>query len=148
DNRDAPDYAARIDALVATPMLLIDLLAERISDPGPLLEVVTRQYYEIRRLEDVKTFEQAGGQFVTGSYELAGQQLHLVATVTDRERLSATLHAVDAIAGPNADNLVVDIYLRWPDAPTDGDETSAEVRDVIAAHPSATDWRRVTATVV
>ena len=91
DNPDAPDYAARIDALVATPTLLIDLLAERISNPGPLLEVVTRQYYEIRALEDVKIFEQAGGQFVTGSYELAGQQLHLVSTVTDRERLSATL---------------------------------------------------------
>ncbi len=91
DNPDAPDYAARIDALVATPELLIDLLAQRISSPGPLLEIVTRQYYEIRALEDVKTFEQAGGQFVTGSYELAGQQLHLVSTVTDRERLSATL---------------------------------------------------------
>src|SRR6185369_9114988 len=88
DHPDAPDYAARIDALVATPTLLIDLLAERISNPGPLLEIVTRQYYEIRRLEDVKTFEQAGGQFVTGSYELAGQQLYLVSTVTDRERLS------------------------------------------------------------
>ena len=86
DNPDAPDYAARIDALVATPELLIDLLAQRISNPGALLEVVTRQYYEIRALENVKTFEQAGGQFVTGSYELAGQQLHLVSTVTDRER--------------------------------------------------------------
>ena len=148
DNPDAPDYAARIDALVATPELLIDLLAERISNPGPLLEVVTRQYYEIRALEDVKTFEQAGGQFVTGSYELAGQQLHLVSTVTDRERLSATLRAVDAIAGPKADNLVVDIYLSWPDAPTDGDELSAALRDVLAAHPSATGWRRVTVTVV
>ena len=148
DNPDAPDYAARIDALVATPELLIDLLAQRISNPGPLLEIVTRQYYEIRALEDVKTFEQAGGQFVTGSYELAGQQLHLVSTVTDRERLSATLRAVDAIAGPKADNLVVDIYLSWPDAPTDGDELSAELRDVLAAHPSATGWRRVTVTVV
>ena len=148
DNPDAPDYAARIDALVATPELLIDLLAQRISNPGPLLEVVTRRYYEIRALEDVKTFEQMGSQFVTGSYELAGQQLHLVSTVTDRERLSATLHAVDTIAGSKADNLVVDIYLSWPDAPTDGDELSAELRDVIAAHPRATDWRRVTVTIV
>ena len=110
---------------------MIDLLAERISNPGPLLEVVTRQYYEIRALEDVKTFEQAGGQFVTGSYELAGKQLHLVSTVTDRERLPATLLAVDAIAGPKAENLVVDIYLSWPDAPTDGDQLSAELRDVL-----------------
>jgi acetyl/propionyl-CoA carboxylase alpha subunit/acetyl-CoA carboxylase carboxyltransferase component len=148
DNPDAPDYAARIDALVATPEPLIDLLAQRISHPGPLLEVVTRQYYEIRALEDVKTFEQAGGQFVTGSYELAGDQLHLVSTVTERERLSATLSAIDAMAGPKADNLVVDIYLSWPDAPTDGDDLSAALRDVLAEHPSAVDWRRVTVTVV
>src|SRR6185437_7203501 len=117
-------------------------------NPGPLLEIVTRQYYEIRRLEDVKTFEQAGGQFVTGSYELAGQQLYLVSTVTDRERLSATLHAVDAIAGPQADNLVLDVYLSWPDAPTDGNRLSAELRDVLAGHPTVSGWRRVTVTVV
>src|SRR6202022_814266 len=92
--------------------------------------------------------ERAGGQFVPGSYELAGEQLHLVSTVTGRARLSATLRAVDEIAGPKADNLVVDIYLSWPDAPTDGDELSAALRDVLAAHPSATDWRRATVTVV
>ncbi|MGY4651257.1 ATP-binding protein [Mycobacterium sp. URHB0021] len=148
DNPDAPDYAGRIDALVATPALLIDLLAQRISDPGPLLEVVTRQYYEIRALENVQVVEQAGGQFVTGSYELAGQRLHLVSTVTDRERLSATLRAVDAIAGPKGDNLVADIYLSWPNAPTDSDRLSAELRDVLAEHPSATGWRRVSVTVV
>jgi acetyl/propionyl-CoA carboxylase alpha subunit/acetyl-CoA carboxylase carboxyltransferase component len=148
DNPDASDYAGRIDALVATPALLIDLLAQHISNPGPLLEIVTRQYYEIRALEDVKTFEQAGGQFVTGSYELAGKQLTLVSTVTDRERLPSTLRAVDSIAGPNADNLVVDIYLSWPDAPSNGDDLSAELRNVVAEHPSATGWRRATVTVV
>src|ERR1700730_5620686 len=148
DNPDAPDYAARIDALVATPALLIDLLAQRISNPGPLLEVVTRQYYEIRTLENVKTFERAGGQFVTGSYELAGEQLHLVSTVTDRARLSATLRAVDEIAGPKADNLVVGIYLSWPDAPTDGDELSAALGDVLAAHTTVRGWRPGTVTVV
>ena len=58
------------------------------------------------------------------------------------------MHAVDAIAGPKSDNLVIDVYLSWPDAPTDGDELSAELRDVLAEHPSATGWRRVTVTVV
>ena len=51
-------------------------------------------------------------------------------------------------ADPSANNLVVDIYLSWPDAPTDGDRLSAELRDVLAEHPSATSWRRVTVTVV
>ena len=148
DHPDAPDYAARINELLDTPELLIDLLAERISSPGALLEVITRRYYEIRALEDVKTFEQAGGQFVTGSYELAGEQLHLVSTVTDRARLPETLDTIDDIAGPKADNLVVDIYLSWPDAPTDGDEVSAALADVLAAHPGTAGWRRVTMTVV
>ena len=148
DHPDAPDYAARINELLDTPELLIDLLAERISSPGALLEVITRRYYEIRALEDVKTFDKAGGQFVTGSYELAGEQLHLVSTVTDRARFSATLDTIDGIVGPKADNLVVDIYLSWPDAPTDGDEISAALADVLAAHPSTSSWRRVTVTVV
>src|SRR4029077_8609649 len=38
--------------------------------------------------------------------------------------------------------------LSWPDAPTDGDRLSAELRDVLAEHPSATSWRRATVTVV
>ncbi|MGK2879364.1 MAG: carboxyl transferase domain-containing protein [Mycobacterium sp.] len=148
DNPEAPDHASRVDALVATPELLIDLLAERISNPGALLEVVTRQYYEIRALEDVASLQQSGGNFVTGNYELAGEQLHLVSTVTDRARLQATLDAVDAIAGPKPDALVVDIYLSWPDAPTDGDQLSAALRELLASHRSVTDWRRVTVTVV
>ncbi|TPG32897.1 carboxyl transferase domain-containing protein [Mycolicibacterium hodleri] len=148
DHPDAADYAARMDALVATRELLMHLLAQRISDPGPLLEVVTRQYYEIRALEDITTVSVAGDRFVTGNYELAGEQLHLVSTVTNRTRLPATLAAVDAFAGPQADNLVVDIYLSWPEAPTDPDELSAALQDVLAAHSGVTHWRRVTLTVV
>ena len=110
--------------------------------------MVTRQYYEIRALEDITTVAVAGDRFVTGNYELAGEQLHLVSTVTNRTRLPATLDAVDAFAGPQADKLVVDIYLSWPDAPTDADELSAELQDVLAAHSSVTHWRRVTVTVV
>ena len=148
ENPGAPDRAERINALVETPELLIDLLAERISNPGPLLEVVTRQYYEIRELEDVKAFDQPSGEFVTGSYELAGQQLHLVSAATDRDRLSATLGSVDSIVGPAQDNVVVDVYLSWPDAPTDADVLSAALREMVAEHASASRWRRVTVTVV
>ncbi|MBS4727969.1 ATP-grasp domain-containing protein [Mycobacterium sp. SM1] len=148
ENPGAPDYGSRIDALAATSEPLIELLAQQISNPGPLLEAVTRQYYEIRALEDVESFERAGAQFVTGSYELAGDHLRLVSTVTDRERLPATLGAIDAMCGPGAENLVVDIYLSWPDAPTDGDRLADELRTVLVAHPRVAGWRRVTLTVV
>src|SRR4029078_10151866 len=52
------------------------------------------------------------------------------------------------MAEPKAENLVVGIYLSWPDAPTDGDELSAALRDVLAAHPTVSGWRRVTVTAV
>ncbi len=148
DNPDAPDYASRIDALVATPQLLIDLLAERMSCPGPLLEVVTRQYYEICTLEDVKTSLHAGGQFVTGRYEMDGRQLYLLSATTDRDRLSATLNRVEIPARLHADSFVVDIYLAWPHAPIDGDELSLALREELAAHRSVAKWRRVTVTVL
>lgn len=148
ENPDAADYAPRIESLVATPELLIDLLAQHISSPGPLLEVVTRQYYEIRALEHVEAFDRPEGEFVTGNYELAGERLHLVSTVTDRARLSATLRAVDEIAASPAHNLVLDIYLSWPDAPTDGNKLSEALREAISAHPRTPGRRRVTVTVV
>ncbi len=86
DNPDAPDYASRIDGLVAAPHLLIDLLAERMPCPGPLLEVITRQYYAICTLEDVNSFQHADGQFVTGRYQMDGRSCtccRLRRTVTD-----------------------------------------------------------------
>ena len=54
--------------------------------------------------------------------------------MTNRTRLPATLDAVDAVAGPQAENLVIDLYLAWPDAPTDADDAVAALRDVLAAH--------------
>ncbi len=154
DNPDAPDYASRIAALVATPHLLIDLLAEPTSCLVPLLEVVTRQHYEICSLEEVRAVGHADGQFVTGRYEMDGRHVHLLSAATDRDRLSGTLNRIEIPAIPaipaaaHADGFVVDIYLAWPDAPVDGDELSGALRDELAAHPNVANSRRVTVTVL
>ncbi len=147
ENPDAPDYAARIDALVSTPEPLIDLLASRIGEPGALLEVITRQYYEIRTLEDVKAFDREGKHFVTGNFDLAGERLQLVSTATTFTDLSTTLDAIDDIAGPAPEHLAVDLYLAWPDAPENGDEISDVIQGVLVEHPSSRGWRRITVTV-
>ncbi|AYJ50732.1 ATP-binding protein [Rhodococcus sp. P1Y] len=147
ENPDAPDYAARIDALVSTPEPLIDLLATRIADPGALLEVITRQFYEIRTLEDVKAFDREGKHFVTGNFDLSGERLQLVSTATTFADLSTTLSAIDDIAGPSPEHLAVDLYLAWPDAPSDGDEISEVVYAVLSKHPHTRNWRRITITI-
>jgi acetyl/propionyl-CoA carboxylase alpha subunit/acetyl-CoA carboxylase carboxyltransferase component len=151
DNPDAADYASRIDALVATPHLLIDLLAERMPCPGTLLEVVTRQHYEICFLEDVDSFQHPDGQWVTGRYEMDGRQRYLLSAATDRDRFSATLNRVETAsipAGLDAESCVVDIYLAWPDAPVDGDALSLALRTELAAHPGVAKCGRVTVTML
>ncbi|ORI16458.1 carboxyl transferase domain-containing protein [Rhodococcus sp. 1168] len=147
ENPGAPDYAARIDALVSTPEPLIDLLGSRIEEPGALLEVITRQYYEIRDLEDVKAFDRDGVRFVTGNFDLAGERLQLVSAATTFASLSETIDAIDDIAGPAPEHLAVDLYLAWPDAPASGDDIASTIQAVLTEHPRTKNWRRITITV-
>ncbi|MEO6881099.1 MAG: carboxyl transferase domain-containing protein, partial [Mycobacteriaceae bacterium] len=150
---DAPDHARRIQDLVATTEPLIDLLAQRISrsedGAGPLLEVITRRYYKIRQLRNVRSFEEDGRQFVAGDFELRGQLLHLISSVADVAELASALTAVGAVAVATgaSENLVVDLYLSWADAPPDADTMSTTLRDTLSALPLAGTCRRVTITV-
>ena len=68
---DAPDRAERIDTMVSSPEPLIRLLAERIGGrdgQAPLLEVLTRRYYKIRELEDLRSVQLGGRRFLTARY--------------------------------------------------------------------------------
>ncbi len=145
---DSPDHARRIDELVNAPEPLIDLLAGRIDNPGALLEVVTRQYYRIHTLDDVKSFDRDSRNVVTGTFDLAGDRIHLVSTTTTEADLPATLRAVDEVAGAAPENVAVDLYLGWPDAPADGDELVEALRTRIEPHPNSRVWRRITSTVI
>ena len=80
----------RIQALVASPEPLIRLLAEQLTSSGPgqraMLEAMTRRYYRVRELEDVKNFVADGRPYVTGDFELSGHRLYLISTIADLRR--------------------------------------------------------------
>ena len=153
EHPDADDYFERIDTLVASTEPLIRLLGERMAAGGsgtePLLEVLSRRYYKIRTLTDVRAFAHEGRQVVTGDFELRGQQLHLISTMADVADLPAALASVSGLAEKVADpaNLVLDLYLSWPDRPADVDELSEALCETLAEVPVLASGRRVTATV-
>jgi len=153
DDPDSPQYAARIDALVAGPEPLIRLLAQEVTSNGPglaaMLEAMTRRYYRVRALQNVHTFREDGRPHVTGSFELAGQQLQLIATVAEFADLSGALTALDTRAGQLADpaNLVTDLYLSWIGAPADHEAVSSALRETLDGYPVLAGGRRVTVTV-
>jgi acetyl/propionyl-CoA carboxylase alpha subunit/acetyl-CoA carboxylase carboxyltransferase component len=151
-NPDAADYADRIEVLAASPEPLIRLLAERIgrNHPGvePMLEVLTRRYYKVRKLEEVRSFRLDAQQFVTGAFELLGKRLYLISTMGDLSELPAVLAGVDRMAAEVADptNLVVDVYLSSNGPLGDPDSIAASLRDVLDL-PILVIGRRVTVTM-
>ncbi|MDQ5831987.1 MAG: fused acetyl/propionyl-CoA carboxylase subunit alpha/methylmalonyl-CoA decarboxylase subunit alpha, partial [Actinomycetota bacterium] len=152
-NPQAPDYQQRIEALAATPEPLIRLLAQRIGSHTtgvePLLEVLTRRYYRVRQLEEVRSFRLDERQFVTGEFELGGKRLHLISTKGDISDAPALLASVAGLVAEATDpsNLVVDLFLSSGDPPADPDSVSAALRELLTAVPSLVVGRRVTVTV-
>jgi acetyl/propionyl-CoA carboxylase alpha subunit/acetyl-CoA carboxylase carboxyltransferase component len=149
----AADYAQRIEALNSSPEPLVRLMAQRIGRDGsgvePMLEVLVRRYYQLRRLEDLRVFRLDGRQFATGAYELGGSRLHLISAMATLSDLPSCLESIAglAAAAPDPTNLVVDIYLCSPDPSADPDSLAASLRDTLAAIPQLALGRRVTVTV-
>ncbi|SDX32100.1 Acetyl/propionyl-CoA carboxylase, alpha subunit [Geodermatophilus africanus] len=150
---DTAESMGRMEALVASPEPLVRLLAQRsgrpTAVPDPVLEVLTRRYYRSRDLEDVRSTLLDGDTCVRAEFDLHGHRLHLLALMTDEARLS---DAVTSVAGALADvadptQVVVDLYVNWPDRPADDDEVSERLRGLLEGIPALRTGRRVTVTV-
>ena len=152
-NPDAPDRAEYVNAIAALTEPAVQLLGARVladcSGHEPLLEALIRRYYKIRRLEGVTAFVRGDRQFVTGSFDLQGERLHLISAVTDHDGLSAVLASVTALAqeAEDPENLVVDLYVGWPGSPDDSDAMSAALLAQLSEVPALQAGRRVTVTV-
>ena len=150
-NPGAPDYADRIEAVVANPHPLIGLLGERLTEgvgPNePLLEVLTRRYYKIRELRDVRRVERDGRQFITASYDREGRQVRLVTTLADAGEIGAAAAGIAAVVGELAtgagEGVVADIYVAWADSPTDPDAMSDRIAADLSAAGLSAAVRRV-----
>jgi acetyl/propionyl-CoA carboxylase alpha subunit/acetyl-CoA carboxylase carboxyltransferase component len=148
---DATDHAERIDALVASPQPLIRLLGESIggqSGHGPLLELLTRRYYKIVPLDEVRSLRRDGRQLVTARYSLDGRWVRLIATLAEIPELPAAVSAVAALASDSpAAEFVVDVYLRWSQPLSDADTIAAEIKSVLDGAQLPPAVRRVAVAV-
>jgi acetyl/propionyl-CoA carboxylase alpha subunit/acetyl-CoA carboxylase carboxyltransferase component len=153
-NPAAPDYEERIEAVVAEPHPLIRLLGERlatgIGPHEPLLEVLTRRYYKIRELQDLKRVDVDGRQFVTATYgRRADRRVRVVTTLADASGIAAAATGIGELIGdvPEGESAVADIYVAWPDAPTDLDALSDRLATDLAAAALPAGVRRVAVSV-
>ena len=147
----APDYAERMEVLVDSPQPLIRLLAERIGEEEvhePMLELLTRRYYRIAPLEEVRSHVRDGRRLLTARYAADGRHVRLVTTLAEASELAEAASAVAAAAGEAPDSeTVVDFYLSWSQSPPDADAMATELLGAIAAAQLPSKVGRVTVAV-
>ncbi len=154
----APDRDARIAALTAIPEQLVGFLRDRLVDGlperEPLLEVLIRRHYLEYDLHDLTVSapgEYGGRPVVHAEYATDDKgATRVVSTIGDVTELADPAGALgtaitDALVADHDD--VVEIYLRWPDAPADPDRASAEVAKMLAGQDFAARARRVSVAV-
>ncbi len=143
---EGPGREARLAALVAAPQPLLPLLADRIGRPSasePMLEVLTRRFYKIRDLENLRPLVVGDEHLVTAEYVHRSRRVTVIAARAEVARLREVVEACVGAArdagtralpprpdGP-ADTVVVDLYLAGPEPTTTDAEMAAAVGPVL-----------------
>jgi acetyl/propionyl-CoA carboxylase alpha subunit/acetyl-CoA carboxylase carboxyltransferase component len=135
---DPPDLPERVAALVACPQPLQHLLTSGFPAASmPLrrrmLEVLTRRYYRIRRLEDVRTAVVDGHALATAAYDHEGARVHVVTAFAAQQGLAAAARATFPVLAeiPHDHDVVVDFYASGSAALHDVDAAERRVREVL-----------------
>jgi len=138
--RGAPERDARVAALVNSPQPLRGPLSARLEDSPPavrelILEVMTRRYYRIRKLENVRTADVENRSVVFAEYEHEGRLLHVVATHARTTDFAAALQTVRPIVAGIAptDDVVLELYLWLPGPLGDSEGASEQFRQALGA---------------
>ncbi|WP_261376804.1 carboxyl transferase domain-containing protein [Nocardioides sp. J9] len=154
----AADRDARIAALTAIPEPLVGFLRDRLGDglptSEPLLEVLIRRHYLEYDLHDLTVSspqEHDGRPVVHAEYATDDKgATRVISTIGDVAELAdpdgPLAAAVSSVLTDDHDD-VVEVYLRWPDAPAEADDVSAELAKMLAEQPFAERARRVSVVV-
>jgi acetyl/propionyl-CoA carboxylase alpha subunit/acetyl-CoA carboxylase carboxyltransferase component len=137
---------AQIDSIVATGAPILGIFTER--DDAVMLEVMTRRYYRIRPLENVRVTERGGRPLLTAEYTHDGQDYLVVATVAEGTE-SAADSDLPELAGalPAGRTVLVDLYVtsQTPEDRADPDARAERIRGRLGVIPPAVE--RITVAV-
>jgi acetyl/propionyl-CoA carboxylase alpha subunit/acetyl-CoA carboxylase carboxyltransferase component len=142
-DRLSPDpqaRAAQIDTIVASGEPILGVFAERHH--ALMLEVMTRRYYRIRPLRNVRVTERGGRPLLTAEYTHDGHDYLVIATVADGAESAAGTDLPELIeALPSGRTVLVDLYVTSERAQDEGggtpDARTDRIRGKLGLIPSA-----------
>jgi acetyl-CoA carboxylase carboxyltransferase component len=134
----APDRHERIRAMVECPQPLVPLFSSRFATTNPalcelLLEVLTRRYYRVQKLQNLCTFDVEQQRCLSAEYEEEGKRIHLLTTHTESTRLTEAARAMFRLIEeiPSEHEVVIDFYVWHPGLLADQDAADREVRAML-----------------
>ncbi|HEX6557477.1 MAG TPA: carboxyl transferase domain-containing protein [Ktedonobacteraceae bacterium] len=134
----AADRDERMSILVACPQPLQNLLTRRFPGANDetrqlMLEVLTRRYYRMHRLEDFERTTVDGQTFVKAAYDYEGKHTTVVTTFTTYTGLANGIAAMSRFLNrfPFEDDVVVDFYTWRSDSPSEAETTEQEIRAIL-----------------
>ncbi len=134
---DPEARAAQIDAIVASGEPILGVFAERHHTV--MLEVMTRRYYQIRPLREVRLFERGGRPVLTAQYDHDGHDYMIIATVARRTDSTAGTdlrQLVDSL--PANTTVLIDLYVTSETSEDEGggpDARAGRIRDKLGIIP-------------
>lgn len=154
---DAPDRTARLEALAAIPEQIVRFLAERLEggvpEQEPMLEVLVRRHYREHDLHGLRSFVREARTFAVADYVLDDRPTRVVSTVGTLAELSDARSALvtavgdEVAARPAGHEVVLDLYIHWPETPEAPEQASEELAGIVAALPFSHDVRRIAVAV-
>jgi acetyl/propionyl-CoA carboxylase alpha subunit/acetyl-CoA carboxylase carboxyltransferase component len=131
-NPGAAEREQRVQALVECPYPLKNLLSGRFEGASPeilqlLLEVLTRRYYRIRKLEGLTVSEAGGCSFAMAEYDDGLRRTHVISMYLAGAELRVETEGLNSVLAVIPDNhdVVIDLYA-WGVSPADGAEALEE----------------------
>ena len=141
---EAGDAPERMAALLDCPEPLVGILAEPRGGRDPLPEVLTRRYYKVCEIGDVRSWMQDGRELVTGRCAGEGGPVQVVAAIGVAHDPGGALRAAGSLAQGVSGTAVADVYLRAPAPAGDLEATAAELQVALQAADLPDPVERVT----
>jgi acetyl/propionyl-CoA carboxylase alpha subunit/acetyl-CoA carboxylase carboxyltransferase component len=154
EDPDRDDRDERMAQLVAAPEPVLGLLEDPVVEGGglsPMLELLTRRYYRTRELRSVRAVVADGREAIVADFVDPRGSGRVIAVSADAEGLTDALttagHLSEDLPDDAGAGAVADVYVTWPDAPTDLDVLSAGLASDLDAAVLPSVLRRVTLSV-
>ncbi len=128
----------RVNKLVQCPQPLQPLLSNRFENAGAemrynILEIMTRRFYRIRELEDIRQLKTDPNIVLSAEYDYQEKRIHLLTSHSDYENLSKTAETLCPLIKeiPVEHHVLIDFYVWQRDTTKNQKETVAEICRVL-----------------